>query len=126
MAQVVRIRRSRGEVVQDCDVYIGGAVQRGGWELAVSPWNNPFNKWNSGSSEAACRQYEIYLRRDRPDLMARIPELDGKILGCWCKPKICHGDVLMKLLEESKDVIPSADKTIRNEDDQSYEYKDNF
>ena len=25
--------------------------------------------------------------------------LRGKNLGCWCKPDICHGDVLMKILE---------------------------
>jgi len=25
-------------------------------------------------------------------------ELDGKILGCWCKPKHCHGDELIRCL----------------------------
>ena len=61
MAEVVRIRRCRGELVQGCDVYIGGAVVRGGWDLSVSAWNNPFNAWNSGSQEEACRRYERYL-----------------------------------------------------------------
>ncbi|MGD9564460.1 MAG: DUF4326 domain-containing protein [Pyrinomonadaceae bacterium] len=25
-------------------------------------------------------------------------ELRGKVLGCWCSPKVCHGDVLARLL----------------------------
>jgi hypothetical protein len=30
----------------------------------------------------------------QPDLMARLPELKGKVLGCWCAPEACHGDIL--------------------------------
>lgn len=26
-------------------------------------------------------------------------ELTGKTLGCWCKPKACHGDVIVEFLE---------------------------
>lgn len=26
--------------------------------------------------------------------------LKGKKLGCWCKPEACHGDVLIKLINE--------------------------
>jgi len=29
-------------------------------------------------------------------------ELKGKTLGLWCKPKQCHGDVLLELLAEQK------------------------
>ena len=32
--------------------------------------------------------------------MGCLGELRGKILGCWCKPKPCHGDILVKLVEE--------------------------
>ena len=31
-----------------------------------------------------------------------LPELEGKILCCWCKPELCHVDVLVELLEQSK------------------------
>ena len=27
-------------------------------------------------------------------------ELKGKTLGCFCKPKSCHGDVLVELANE--------------------------
>ncbi|AVO22922.1 hypothetical protein HWB57_gp082 [Erwinia phage vB_EamM-Bue1] len=29
-------------------------------------------------------------------------ELDGKILGCWCSPKACHGDVLIMIIKRIK------------------------
>ena len=34
--------------------------------------------------------------------MNDIMELDGKILGCHCKPKRCHGDVLVDVIEAKK------------------------
>jgi hypothetical protein len=34
----------------------------------------------------------------QPELVARARrEFRGKILGCWCKPEACHGDVLVEL-----------------------------
>jgi hypothetical protein len=26
--------------------------------------------------------------------------LKGKVLGCFCKPKECHGDILVELVEK--------------------------
>ena len=42
LPRVVRIGRRGGKVLQDCDIYIGRAVQRGGWNLEASKWANPF------------------------------------------------------------------------------------
>ncbi len=33
-----------------------------------------------------------------------VEELRGKVLLCWCKPKKCHGDVMVEYLERSNDV----------------------
>ena len=33
------------------------------------------------------------------DLLADLHELKGKTLGCWCKPRWCHGDVLAELAD---------------------------
>lgn len=30
----------------------------------------------------------------------KVKGLHGKTLGCWCAPKPCHGDVLLKLAAE--------------------------
>ncbi len=37
--------------------------------------------------------------RTQPDLLAALPELEGKVLGCWCSPQECHGDVLIRLTQ---------------------------
>ena len=96
---VVRIRRKGGRVVQDCDVYIGRRMTMGGWNLPASPWANPFTARECGSRAGAARRYEEWLKNERPDLLARLPELRGKRLGCWCKPDACHGDVLARLAD---------------------------
>jgi len=94
--RVVKIQRRDGKVIQDCDVYIGRAVARGGWQLPGSKWANPFSIAKYGSAEKVVQLYEEYLV-SKPDLMASLPELQGKVLGCWCKPGPCHGDVLVKM-----------------------------
>lgn len=109
--KVVCIKRKGGEVVQDCDIYIGRTCKRGGWNLDRSKWNNPFSIKSCGSTEEACRRYEQYIR-ENPFLIEQLPELQGKILGCWCKPNMCHGDILIKLLNEyyPKEESPRLDK----------------
>ena len=78
------------------DVYIG----RGGL------WGNPFrSKDRNGNIE----MYEKWVRgigflsfeqKRRAELIRRLHELRGKVLGCHCKPKTCHGDILVKLISE--------------------------
>ncbi len=99
-AVVVRIRMRRGQVVQGCDVYIGRQMTMGGWNLARSMWANPFAMSATVDRAEACRLYEDWIK-SQPHLMARLSELQGKKLGCWCKPKPCHGDVLARLAAES-------------------------
>jgi hypothetical protein len=107
MTTVVRIKRANGEIVQDCDVYIGRACNMGGWSLRGSKWANPFSiKACPGGIDECLHKYEQHVR-SHPELMASLDELTpqyyGKttlVLGCWCKPNKCHGDVLLKLLSE--------------------------
>ena len=65
------------------DVYIG----------RPSKWGNPFEIGKDGDRATVIRKYREWLVT-QPDLMAALPELKGKVLGCWCAPKACHGDVL--------------------------------
>lgn len=78
------------------DVYIG----------RPSKWGNPFShregtlaEWRVGSVEEAIQCYEGFIRSS-PVLLADLNELKGKVLGCWCKPGPCHGDVLVRLVDE--------------------------
>lgn len=61
-----------------------------------SRWGNPYTIGKDGDREAVIRKYREYLLAN-PELMARLPELRGKVLGCWCFPKACHADVLVEL-----------------------------
>jgi hypothetical protein len=36
----------------------------------------------------------------KPELLDYLHELEEKVLGCWCKPKACHGDILVKLVKK--------------------------
>lgn len=47
--------------------------------------------------------FELYARKRLQsdlDYRERVKDLYGKVLGCFCKPRPCHGDVLEKLAEE--------------------------
>lgn len=97
--KVVHFKRSKGTIVQDCDVYIGRRCYMGGWQLEQSKWANPFTIKKCGSAEEAVRQYKEYIL-SRKELISALPELSGKTLGCWCAPNPCHGDVLVELFQK--------------------------
>ncbi len=76
------------------DVYIGRAVPRSG--LKASVWGNPFVIGKDGTREEVMVKYRTWLLADC-DLLERLSELKGKVLGCWCAPEACHGDILSEL-----------------------------
>ena len=82
MTRVVNLRR------EDCDVRICRPGQ----------WGNPFRIGRDGTREEVISKYEIYIMNT--PLISRLPELIGKTLGCWCKPKACHGDILKIMIED--------------------------
>lgn len=44
--------------------------------------------------------FKNYLKHNE-ELLASLSELDNLVLGCWCKPKRCHGDAIVEIwLEE--------------------------
>jgi len=59
-------------------------------------WGNPFNIGKDGTREEVIEKYREWIQT-QPKLLASLHELEGKILGCWCAPKACHGDVLSEL-----------------------------
>ena len=68
-----------------------------------SKWGNPFSykpntlaKYKVKNREESIQAYEKWIKT-QPQLMKDLHELKGKVLGCWCKPLPCHGDVLLKL-----------------------------
>jgi hypothetical protein len=82
---------------QKFDVYIG----------RPSKWGNPFShkdgtlaEFRVATRDEAVDAYAEWIK-GQPDLLAALPELKGKTLGCWCKPQRCHGDVLEALANAS-------------------------
>jgi hypothetical protein len=85
---------------EDYDIYIG----RG------SKWGCPYTiikdrptlaKEIVATKEEALSKYKEYVLAS-PELMESLDELDGKVLGCFCKPEKCHGDILLELLGQKK------------------------
>lgn len=70
------------------DVYIG----RG------SPWGNPFVIGKDGDRADVIRKFEAWFSK-QTYLHARLHELRGKRIGCFCAPLACHGDVLKRWAE---------------------------
>ncbi len=65
-----------------------------------SKWGNPFLMKSESDRERVLRLYEEHIR-DNPMLLSQICELaSAKRLGCWCKPRACHGDILVRILTE--------------------------
>ena len=71
------------------DVYIG----------RPSKWGNPFIIGRDGDRYGVIAEYRQWIRT-QPELLAALPQLRGKVLGCYCAPLQCHGDVLKELVEE--------------------------
>jgi hypothetical protein len=82
----------------------GGVVFIGNKQFTYhgSKWGNPFKITKDCSRDECIRQFEVYIRDkiQAENLQEELLSLKGKALGCWCKPEACHGDVLLRLIEE--------------------------
>jgi len=82
------------------DIYIG----------RPSKWGNPFTHIKDRTTkaefivedrEASIKAHKEWITNgDGKYLLKDIHELRGKVLGCWCKPKSCHGDTLAELADK--------------------------
>lgn len=70
------------------DVYIGRDRYGNG------EWGNPFPMHNETERTAVVVAYARWLFQQPALLEKARRELKGKVLGCWCSPKLCHGHVL--------------------------------
>ena len=99
---MVRLKKTmNGELIQGCDTYIGRKVSNARWDLPQSIWGMPFFPNSEEGMEKWLKLYEDRIRTDE-HLWKSLDTLEGRTLGCWCKPGACHGDILVRLLEEKK------------------------
>lgn len=85
------------------DVYIGrGGKGKDGY------FGNPFplvEKNSEEKREHCLKLYREYFHKrlaEDPEFKRRVEMLDSKVLGCFCKPKLCHGDVIVEYLESRR------------------------
>ena len=80
------------------DIYIG----------RPSIWGNPFvltNPKDEKERDEVYDKFEDWLNGDyngpfdkqREVILKNIHTLKGKVLGCWCAPRKCHGDILLRI-----------------------------
>ena len=74
---------------EEYDVYIG----------RPGKWGNPFVIGRDGTREQVIAKYRQWLV-SQAALVASLPELKGKTLGCWCAPHACHGDVHAEMADQ--------------------------
>lgn len=85
---VTTVRNQNDGALQPGEVYIG----RGG------PWGNPFVVGKEHTRDEAVAKYRVYLWQrieEQSVTIEQLARLHGKTLVCFCKPKACHGDVLV-------------------------------
>ena len=62
-----------------------------------SRWGNPFREGVDGTREEAITKFETYAIKRLEREPNWLDPLKGKDLICWCAPKSCHADVLLRL-----------------------------
>jgi hypothetical protein len=105
------------------NVYIGrrGVVFVDGvrFPSVDSPFANPFKITRATPRDVVVGQYRAYftqrVERDA-GFRAAVLGLRGKVLGCWCHPEACHGDVIAAFVNQhlceppcDEGAAPSAD-----------------
>ncbi len=88
------------------DIYIGRAGKgKDGY------WGNPISvgkicsvcgktHLEGGSTLVCYKRYLVNRCNNDSEFKRKLLDLDGKILGCFCKPKKCHGDEMINFINE--------------------------
>lgn len=79
------------------DVYIGRAGKG-----EDGTFGNPYWARSREENIADFKRYFEERLKDDPTFKARVEKLRGKVLGCFCKPLACHGDVIAEYLNKEK------------------------
>lgn len=79
------------------------------WDVKIdrsSVLGNPFRIGKDGNREEVIKKYRTYLYNcikvvDELNNLADMKE--DTVLGCWCRPKACHGDVVINAVNWLKE-----------------------
>ena len=86
----------------------GGSADMGNTDPVEPGWlGNPYPLAHGYTREQAVDLFrEDFIEKLRGDdgFRAAVDKLEGKTLGCYCKPEACHGDVIVAYLRGELDV----------------------
>ena len=97
---------------EEYDIYIGRPSSTyhhpefGTWSLH---FGNPFIIRRDGNRKTVIKKFEKWIKGEdykrlyperRKWILKNLCKLKGQRLGCFCKPKACHGDIYIELIEE--------------------------
>jgi hypothetical protein len=74
-----------------CDVYIG----------RPSIFGNPFHAQSDADRLGVIEQFRTYFLdrvKNDSEFRSEVEKLRGKVLGCHCVPKFCHGHIIAAYL----------------------------
>lgn len=67
-----------------------------------SDWGNPFRIGPDGDRAQVVARHEAWLAGQH-ELLRRLSELRDKDVVCYCAPAACHGDLLVRLANGSRE-----------------------
>ena len=89
------------------NVYIGRAgivfIEGSRYPKQSSPFSNIYKVGKHGTREEVIQRYTKYIvdkLNNEPTLKHKLTKMKGKNLGCWCNPELCHGHILLKLIDK--------------------------
>ena len=89
------------------NIYIGRKgvvfIDKNRFPKNSSNFANPYKIGKDGTREEVLFKYKNYILNkleNNKDLVSELLLLKGKNLGCWCYPEICHGNILLELIDK--------------------------
>lgn len=72
-----------------------------------SNFANPYKIGKDGTREEILIKYKNYIidkLKNNEELKNELLSLKNKKLGCWCYPEMCHGNILLELINAHEEI----------------------
>lgn len=92
---------SNNEYVGRCGIVF---INKERFPKKSSPWANPFTVKKEGRDKCLALYEECVRDKIDKEGIDKLMKLKNKTLRCLCKPEKCHGDILVKIINELNDI----------------------
>lgn len=99
------------------DVYIGRAGKgQDGY------FGNPCTQYDRDTNVQQFKKYFFDRLKHDTEFALRVRNLKGKVLGCFCAPKPCHGDIIAEYVNSLPEIKPLKYAVIGSREFDNYEF----